>query len=505
MNSYKSLDMDEQILGTRYRILQLLYVEESVKTYLVEDIKVPDQLFIVKQLLPESNTLQNLAWLQQSFFKEANILKQLGQENDRIQKIVDYFEANEKLYIVQELIYGHQLSEEILVEFPLREDQVINLLLEILEILLFIHQHNIIHQDIQPETIIRRHSDNKLVLVDFGSVQEIVTTTVSNLEYIPLEQLQGQIQYNSDIYALGMIAIAAIMGLSQDEISRLQSQKNLLTGEIIWRDRTIKVSREFTRIINKMVRFDYRKRYQYVTEVINDLQKLKNYQYQPQKLQLQRLKLVIIGVTSLLAALFIGWFGQWLKPVNSEQLLYQEGVSEYEQGNYQESVDTLTQTIKINPQNSLAYNYRGDAFYRLGEYEKAQADSSQAIALNPQDANAYYDRGFALFGLGKYKEAIADYTQAIKLNSQNPYTYYGRGLARVKVKDYQAAMRDFNQAIAMNSEYGLAYYHRGLIYAELGQKKEAIADLEKAAKLFQEQGEQESYKDTLQKIKILQK
>ncbi|MBE9209947.1 tetratricopeptide repeat protein [Nostoc sp. LEGE 06077] len=497
--------MDDQILVTRYRILQLLYMGESVKTYLVEDITIPVQQFIIKQLRPETNNPQNLAWLRQSFFQEAKILQQLGQEHDKIQKIVAYFEADEKFYLVQELIDGHELAEEILVGFPLREDQVINLLLEILDILFFIHHRHIIHQDIQPASIIRRYSDNQLVLADFGSVQEIVTAIVGNIEYIPLEQLQGQTQYSSDIYALGIIAIAAIMGLSEEEVSRLQSQKNLLTGEIIWRDRTIKVSQEFTQIINKMVRFDYRKRYQSVTEVINDLQQLKNYQYQPKKLQFPRFRLIFIGITSLLVALIIGHFGQWLRHINNEQILYQEGVSEYDQGNYQESVDNFTQTIKINPQNSVAYNHRGNAFYRLGDYEKAQADSTQAIALNPQDANAYYDRGFAWFGLSKYKEAIADYTKAIKLNSQNPYAYYGRGLARVKVNEYQSAILDFNRAIELNSNYGLAYYHRGLVNIELGKKQAALRDFEKAEKLFQEQGDQSGYNKIVQEIKALQK
>ncbi|AFY42636.1 tetratricopeptide repeat protein [Nostoc sp. PCC 7107] len=497
--------MDDQILVTHYRILKLLYTEESVKTYIVEDITIPQQQFIIKQLSPETSNPQNLDWLRHSFFKEAKVLQQLGRENDRIQKIVAYFEADEEFYLVQELIDGHELAEEILVGFPLREDQVINLLLEILDILFFIHHRNVIHQDIHPASIIRRYSDNRLVLVDFGSVQEMVTTIVGNLEYIPLEQLQGQPQYNSDIYALGLIAIAAIMGLSEDEISRLQSQKNLLTGEIIWHDRTIKVSQELTKIINQMIRFDYRKRYQSVTEIINDLQQLKNYQYQPQKLQFPRFRLIFIGITSLLVALIIGHFGQWLRHINNEQILYQEGISEYQQGNYQESVDNFTQTIKINPQNYVAYNHRGDAFYRLGDYEKAQADSSKAIALNPQDANAYHDRGFAHFGLGKYKEAIADYTKAIKLNSQNPYAYYGRGLARVKVKDYQAAMRDFNQAIALNPSYGLAYYHRGLVNAQLGKQKAALIDFKKAEQLFQEQGDKSGYNKITQEIKALQK
>lgn len=496
--------MDGQILDTRYRILQVLYIEEAVQTYLVEDAVIPDQLFIVKHLHPETQNTQHLKQLRHCFFKEAQKLKKISQEHDSLQKIVDYFEENNEFFLVQELIIGHQLTEEILYGELINEDQVINLLLEILEILVYVHNCDVIHLDIQPANIIRGY-DNKLVLVNFGSVQELVTTIVGSLEYIPVEQLQGQPQYNSDIYALGIVAIAAIIGLNTEEISKLQSQKHLLTGELIWYDGTTKISQELIRIINKMVRFDYRKRYQSVAEVLHDLQQIKYAQYEPQKPQPIKFRLMLTGVASFITVIVAGWFWQWLKLGSNEQFIYQEGISQYEQGNYQEAVTSFTQTLEINPKNSWAYNHRGDAFYRLGNYKKAQTDSSRAIALNPQDGNAYYDRGFAWFGLGKYKEAIADYTQAIKLNSQNPYAYYGRGLARIKVKNYQGAKGDFNKAIALDSNYALAYYHRGLIQVQLKKKKEAIADLKKAAKLFQKQGDNDSYKDTQREIKLLQK
>jgi serine/threonine protein kinase len=497
--------MDSQILDIRYRILQVLCMEEAVQQYLVEDTAISDQQFIVKRLHSETQNPQHLKQLRKCCFKEYKLLKQLGQEHDRIQKIYDSFEENNEFYLVQELIVGHQLTEEVLSGVPVEEEQVIDLLLEILEILFYIHSRDVIHQNIQPLSIIRRYSDKKLVLVDFGSVQELVTTTVGNLEYIPIEQLQGQPQYNSDIYALGIVAIAAIMGLTTEAVSILQSQKHLFTGELIWYDGITRVSPSLIQIIDKMVRFDYRQRYQSVSEVLHDLHQIKYAHYEPPKHHNRKLGLILTGVASLIVVMVTGWFLQGLKLGSNEQFIYQEGISQYERGNYQEAVSNFTQTIEINPQNSLAYNHRGDAFYRLGDYEKAQADSSRAIALNPQDANAYYDRGFARFGLGKYQQAIADYTQAIKLSSQNLHAYYGRGLARVKVKDYKGARLDFSKAIAMNSTYGLAYYHRGIINAQLGKKKEAIADLKKAAKMFREQGDKDSYKDTQREIKLLQK
>ncbi len=468
--------MDGQILDTRYQILKVLSVEEVVQTYLAEDSNLPDQKFVVKQLHLAKNHPQDLTILRRLFTDEATAIAKLGKEHDQIQKLVAYFEENEEFYLVQEFIFGNPLTEEVLLGTPLEEDQVINLLSEVLEILLFVHNCGVIHLDIKPANIIRRESDNKLVLVDFGAVQEIVTTIVGNLEYIPVEQLHGNPQYNSDIYALGIVAIAALIGLPANEISRLQSQKNVLTGEIVWRNNSTKINKDLAKIIDKMVRFDYRKRYQSVTEVLHDLQQLTNDEYEVKKYNLKKIWLVTAGIAGCITFSIATWFFQSPKFVDNTQQLFQEGVTKYNQGNYQEAVDNLTQVIKLEPQNHLAYNRRGDAFYRLGDYQQSQTDSSQAITLNPQDANAYYDRGFSFYELGKYKEAIADYTQAIKLNSQNAYAYYGRGLAKTQLQEHKKAIEDFSKAIALQPKYTDAYLQRGILHRRLKLKQAAIKD-----------------------------
>ncbi|MEA5502496.1 tetratricopeptide repeat protein [Halotia wernerae UHCC 0503] len=467
--------MDGQILDTRYRIIKVLSVEEVVQTYLAEDANLPGYQFVVKQLHLAKNHPQDLTILRRLFADEATAIAKLGKEHDQIQKLVAYFEENEDFYLVQEFIFGNPLTEEVLLGTPLEEDQVINLLSEVLGILLFVHSCGVIHLDIKPANIIRRELDNKLVLVDFGAVQEIVTTIVGNLEYIPVEQLHGNPQYNSDIYALGIVAIAALIGLPANEISRLQSQKNVLTGEIVWRNRSMKVSKNLAKIIDRMVRFDYRKRYQSVTEVLHDLQQLTSHGYEVKKYNPKKLWLITAGIAGCITFSIVTWFFQSPKLVDNTQL-FQEGVNKYNQGNYKEAVDNLTQVIKLEPKNALAYNRRGDAFYRLGNYQKSQADSSQAIILNPQDANAYYDRGFSAYELGKYKEAIADYTQAIKLDSQNAYVYYGRGLANAQLQEHKKAIEDFSKAIALKSRYTDAYLQRGILRRRLKLKQAAVKD-----------------------------
>ncbi|MCC5654226.1 tetratricopeptide repeat protein [Nostoc sp. XA013] len=474
--------MNSHLLNGHYQILKVLTNGENGKTYLVEDINLPSSEFIVKQLSPPNSNPQALTILRSLFASLAETLEKLGQKHEKIQKLIAYFEENEEFYIVQEFIPGNPLSDEIIQGQPLTEDQVISLLSEILEILVILHSNGVIHQHIKPTNIIRRKSDKKFVLVNFGTVNKAIPN--DNLEYIPIEQVNGNLKYNSDIYALGMVAIAALLGLSENEISNLRTQKNRLTGEIVWWNKNLKINRKLAIIINKMVRFDYRKRYQYATEVLDDLKKITNIKHDQQRQHQKKLLLVMAGVTGCIALSIGAWQLRSSKPVtDAQQTFYQQGVSKYEAGNYEGAVEDFNQTIELDPQNALAYNRRGDAYYRLGDYEQAQADSSQAILLNPQDANAYFDRGFAFSELGKYKEAIADYTQSIKLNSENAYAYYGRGLARVQVKDHKAAMADFGKVIALKPQYTEAYLQRGILRRRLRQRIEAIQDFDRVIKI----------------------
>ncbi|MEH2267934.1 MAG: tetratricopeptide repeat protein [Nostoc sp.] len=476
--------MDSHLLDGHYRILKVLNDWEKGKTYLVEDVNLPGSQFIVKQLRPPSSNPQTLTILHRLFASKAATLEKLGQKHDKIQKLIAYFEENEEFYIVQEFISGNPFSDEIIPEEPLREDQVITFLSEILETLVVVHSYGVIHRDIKPANILRRESDKKLVLLNLGTVNEAITNTVANLEYMPIEQVNGNLKYNSDIYALGIVAIAALRGLPANEISNLQSQKNRLTGEIVWRNKNLKVNRKLAKIINKMVRFDYRKRYQYATEVLDDLKKLTNVDNDQQKQHQKKLLLVLTGVAGCIT-LVVGALQLRLpKPVSdAQQALYEAGVNKYDAGNYEGAIEDFNQVIELDPQNAVAYNRRGDAYYRLGDYEQAQADASQAILLNPQDANAYFDRGFAISELGKYKEAIADYTQAIKLNSENAYAYYGRGLARGQLKDNKGAIGDFSKAIALKPQYTEAYLQRGILRRRLRLPQGAIQDFDRVIKI----------------------
>ena len=270
--------MLNQLLGGRYRVVKVLGEGGLAKTYIVEDHHRPGHpQCVVKFLKPASNAPDFLPTAQRLFHQEAEILEKLGQ-HDRIPRSLAYFEENQEFYLVQELIEGHTLNQELLPGTPWSESQVFHMLTDVLPILEFVHSYGIIHRDIKPSNLIRRTKDNRFVLIDFGAVKQVSVVKMKNREpltqntisigtkgYLPIEQVRGQPRMNSDIYALGMIAIRALTGI--DPFYLRKDEK----GEPIWLEKA-EVGNDLAAIISKMVNYHFAERYQSATEVRQALQ-----------------------------------------------------------------------------------------------------------------------------------------------------------------------------------------------------------------------------------------
>lgn len=272
--------MLNQLLGGRYQIVQALGEGGLAKTYIAEDHHRPGHpKCAVKFLKLASYNPGFLAIARRLFNKEAEILEKLG-HHDQIPQSFAYFEENKEFYLVQEFIEGYTLRTELPKGYRWSESKVIQMLEDVLPILEFVHSFGVIHRDIKPNNLIRRHKDGRLVLIDFGSVKQVrdpglttqgnstqKTICIGTRGYMPTEQLIGRPRLNSDIYALGMIGIQALTGvhpfyLQEDEDS-----------EIIWRDR-VEVSDKLATILTNMVRYDFQDRYRSATEVLQALQAL---------------------------------------------------------------------------------------------------------------------------------------------------------------------------------------------------------------------------------------
>ncbi|MBD2681798.1 WG repeat-containing protein [Nostoc paludosum FACHB-159] len=293
------------ILRQRYKIVDKLGSGGFGETYLAEypqDLPViPKYKCVIKRLIrPSTPDLDT----EQRFKKEAAILFKLGKEHPQIPELYDFFEENREFYLVQEFIEGHDLSNEIISGKPWSEADVIQLLQEILEVLAFVHQHNVIHRDIKPLNLMRRYFDNKLVLIDFGAIKEISTPkvniqgqisstiTIGTRDYMPSEQWEGHPQLCSDVYALGMTAIQALTGLTPQQLPKFE------TLELRWRDYA-QINDGLANFLTKMVQRDFRQRYKNADEALQALQlALFNSQSSVTSVKMQALKLAQLRLES---------------------------------------------------------------------------------------------------------------------------------------------------------------------------------------------------------------
>ncbi|MFZ4729845.1 MAG: protein kinase domain-containing protein [Pseudanabaena sp.] len=268
-----------QLLDGRYRIASKLGEGGFGHTYLAHDTRIPNEpLCVVKHLKPASSDREYLKVASRLFTSEAQTLAQLG-NHDRIPRLLAYFEEASEFYLVEEFVEGRSLELELVRGHRLSDQQVLQILDDLLSIVEYTHSHGVIHRDIKPDNIIRRRSDGKLVLIDFGAIKQVqtqlnqegqtaATVAIGTLGYMPSEQAQGKPRPNSDLYAIGVICIQALTGLPPREL-----QEDYQTGELIWQHLVPNKS-GLVDVLAKMTRYHYKDRYESAAEIRQLLAKL---------------------------------------------------------------------------------------------------------------------------------------------------------------------------------------------------------------------------------------
>lgn len=257
------------LLRDRYEIVKQLGIGSFGVTYIAKDRDFPGQKeVVIKQFNPINVEQKSIDIARAKFTQEAEYLDKLN--NDYIPKVSAQFEENGHLYIVQDLVKGVILSQELKAGEKKNEDYIKKLLVDILTPLAYVHEKNIIHRDLKPDNLIRRNDDGKISLIDFGAGKEVVNqptsqpgTTIGTPGYMPHEQLVGRPRMSSDIYAVGVIAIQASTGINLSQLS-FDLDENL-----IWQDLAPDISLELKNILSQMVEYDFNKRYKNATEALH--------------------------------------------------------------------------------------------------------------------------------------------------------------------------------------------------------------------------------------------
>jgi serine/threonine protein kinase len=275
------------LIDNRYIIQKLLGQGGLGRTYLAFDTRRFNEACVLKEFAPIGTGESGLEQYRNLFKREAKILHQL--QHPQIPKFLACFEGDGRLFLVQEYVDGKTYSR-LLGELQRQgrnfsEDEVIQWLKNLLPVLEYVHQHNIIHRDISPDNIMLPDGKDLPVLIDFGVGKQIADmnqernsnhqvtfvgkmSLVGKVGYAPREQISlGLCSASSDLYALGVTAIVLLTGRDP---SLLMDQYSL---EWNWRYYTY-VSDEFAQVLDCMLADRPNKRYQTAREVIKDLERI---------------------------------------------------------------------------------------------------------------------------------------------------------------------------------------------------------------------------------------
>ncbi len=267
------------MLANRYLVLKPIGQGGFSRNFLaLDNSKVATCL--IKQFFPkhpqESEYGKQAAAL---FRQEVLRLKELGQ-HPQIPDFLDYFEyrtspdqqGSLSQCLVQEFVDGQNLAEHLAAAGTFDETAIRQLLSQLLPVLEFVHNHQVIHRDIKPENMIQPDL-GPVVLVDFGAAklataldQHQTGRLIGSAGYTAPEQLVGKAVFASDLYSLGVTCIHLLTQIPTFDLF------DIYESTWVWRDYLSQpVSPSLGRVLDKLLQPTPKHRYQSAPEVLQDL------------------------------------------------------------------------------------------------------------------------------------------------------------------------------------------------------------------------------------------
>ncbi|NJO96140.1 MAG: serine/threonine protein kinase [Pleurocapsa sp. CRU_1_2] len=249
---------DGVILNNRYRIVKQIGRGGFGRAYLAEDTQRYRELCVLKEFAPQVETSNESRQAEDLFEREAGILYKLNhQQIPRFEALLrTRIDGRRSLFLVQEYIQGESYWELLQRRGRLGEAEVTEMIWDILPVLDYIHNAELIHRDISPDNLILRDRDHKPVLIDFGCVKLAANavsrsagycvTLIGKKGYCPDEQIRrGITMPSSDLYSLAATSVVLLTGKQPDQLYDSYQGK--------WDWNQIDVSPHFKKVLKKML------------------------------------------------------------------------------------------------------------------------------------------------------------------------------------------------------------------------------------------------------------
>ncbi|MGA9755523.1 MAG: protein kinase, partial [Desulfobaccales bacterium] len=221
---YLALLQMTPLLGGRYEKIKKLGQGNFGEVWLVVDTEAMD---------PERRYVAKIPFLKAAnakFRKEAAICQKLD-SHPGVARMIETLEDDGKLIIIQEYVEGPTLGDLLDQELP--RPLVERIILQLIDVVAHAHKNRIMHRDIKPNNIIIQPNGN-LKLLDFGAAKmlgekEISATMVGSRPFMAPEQIMGQSERRSDIWAIGVLMYLLYTG----ELPFYREVEKLLIDQIL--------------------------------------------------------------------------------------------------------------------------------------------------------------------------------------------------------------------------------------------------------------------------------
>ena len=179
-----------------------------------------------------------------------------------------------------------------------------------------------------------------------------------------------------------------------------------------------------------------------------------------------------------------------LKAINKPIDLLNDANNDIENGNYEQAVQKLIASIRLQPKIRDAYLSLNTACSHTNQTAILKSYLQKAKTIFEEDDEICYYLGNIYQNENNLAKAIQEYTLAIKYSKKNGedyelvYAYYqNRASCYLKLNEFAKAIPDFNYALKLNQENETIYVNRGIAYYKTGKRTEACQDWRKASKL----------------------
>ncbi|MEM8722628.1 MAG: protein kinase [Cyanobacteria bacterium P01_G01_bin.39] len=271
------------LLHDRYSIVHIERTSNFSKVFFALDTyQSPSRNCLIQVFESTVRNAKVAAWIKQEFYQEAKRLKKISLIERHLPEIYTYSSQSQTYHLVRELIEGKILHKKVLAEGVMSPPEVREILIRLLSVLQRLHQSGIIHHNIKPKNIILRTEDRLPMLINFGSIKQIVTTygfhgdkqlfSLNNsYGYMPPEQALDRSVAASDLYSLGLTAVFLLTAKHPLDLTVDSDSGVKLPTSIMQQDPSL------AKILATAINPNLSDRYSSAAQMLDDLQSRKSH------------------------------------------------------------------------------------------------------------------------------------------------------------------------------------------------------------------------------------